>query len=243
MVYEPRKYRKLMKTPGLVSCEIIERETDLFVVGEVDLGNIATRAAREARRDIEAFIAAHPLFGTTYEPYGVPDSAPEIVKRMALAGQAAGVGPMAAVAGAVAEHVGRACLALSPQVIVENGGDIFIAAPELRRLAIFAGESPLSERIVVVIRPDQTPLGICTSSGTVGHSKSFGRADAAVAVSPNTALADAWATQLGNLVKTQDDFDLAMATAQAAPGLIGAIIIKDDKMAVWGDIELEPVSA
>jgi uncharacterized protein len=241
MVYEPRLYRESMKTPGLISCEVVERETDLYVVGEIDLSVIAANAAREARRDIEAFIAAHPLFKTTLEPYSVPDSAPEIVKKMASAGQEAGVGPMAAVAGALAEQVGRACLKVSSQVIVENGGDIFLAAPELRRLTIFAGESPLSERLILTVRPEQTPLGVCTSSGTVGHSLSFGQADAAVVISPDTALADAWATCLGNLVHTQDDLETAIEAAQKAAGLTGAIVIVGDKMAVWGDIELEPL--
>lgn len=240
MVYEPRLYRESMKTPGLISCEVVDRETDLFVVGDVDLSAVARQAVWAVRGDIESFIKSHPLFATTYEPYVVPDAAPDIVKRMAAAGQAAGVGPMAAVAGAVAEFVGRACLEISKQVIVENGGDIFIAAPELRRLSVYAGESPLSERIILVIKQEQMPLGVCTSSGTVGHSKSFGEADAAVAMSPDTALADAWATRLGNLVHTQEDLDKAIKTAKNASGLTGAIIIKDDKMAAWGDIELEP---
>ena len=241
MVYEPRWYRESMKTPGLVSCIVVEDETDLFIVGDIDLSAVARQAVLAVRGDIESFIESHPMFGTTYEPYDVTGAAPDIVKRMATAGKAAGVGPMAAVAGAVAECVGRACLAESSQVIVENGGDIFIAAPELRRLSVYAGESSLSERIILVIKPEQMPLGICTSSGTVGHSKSIGVADAAVAISPDTALADAWATRLGNLVHTQNDLDKAILTAQNAAGLTGAIIIKDDKMAAWGAIELEPL--
>lgn len=241
MAYEPRSYRESMKTPGLISCEVIERETDLFIVGDVDLCAVARQAVTTARREIESFIAAHALFATAYEPYEVPVTAPDIIKRMAAAAKAAGVGPMAAVAGAIAEYVGRACLEESSQVIVENGGDIFIAAPELRRLAIYAGESPLSEKIILLVKPEQTPLGVCTSSGTVGYSKSFGEADAAVAISPDTALADAWATKLGNLVHTVEDLDKTIETAQNAAGLTGAIIIKDDKMAAWGDIGLEPL--
>ncbi|MFA5867361.1 MAG: UPF0280 family protein [Actinomycetota bacterium] len=241
MIYEPRWYRESMKTPGLVSREVVVRETDLFVVGETDLSGAARRAVSEARRDIESFIAAHSLFAKTHKPYSVPESAPDIVKRMSAAGAAAGVGPMAAVAGAIAEFVGRACLNESPQVIVENGGDVFIVTKAPRRMAVYAGESPLSEQLVLVIQPDQTPLGVCTSSGTVGHSLSFGAADAAVAISPDAALADAWATQLGNLVHTQDDLEEAIEAAKNAAGLTGAIIIKEDKMAAWGDIELEPL--
>lgn len=242
MVYEPRFYRESMRTMGLVSCEVIDRETDLFIAGDADLTVVARQAVIAVRDDIENFIKSHPVFATTYKPYDVPDTAPAIVRRMAAAGKAAGVGPMAAVAGAIAEYVGRACLTESSQVIVENGGDIFIAASEPRRLTIFAGESPLSEKIILIVQPEQTPLGACTSSGTVGHSRSFGAADAAVAISPDTALADAWATRLGNLVHSVDDLEKAIETAQNAAGLTGVIIIKDDKMAVWGDIELEPLT-
>jgi uncharacterized protein len=241
MVYEPRLYRESMKTPGLVSCVVVEDETDLYICGEVDLSTLARKAVSEVRGELNAYISVHPEFAETLEPYDVSDDAPDIVKTMAAAGKAAGVGPMAAVAGAIAEYVGRACLKMSQQVIVENGGDIFLAAPELRRLTIFAGESPLSERLSLIIKPNQTPIGVCTSSGTVGHSISFGQADAAVAISSDTALADAWATRLGNLVHTQDDLEKTIKAAQNASGLTGAIIIIGDKMAVWGDIELEPL--
>ncbi len=241
MVYEPRIYRDSMNTPGLVSCEIIEEESDLYVCGDVSLRDVATEALLTQRREIKEFIVTQPVFAFAYEPYDVPDSAPRIVQTMAAAGRAAGVGPMAAVAGAIAEYVGRACLKKSRQVIIENGGDIFIATQSPRRMAVFAGGSPLSEKIILLIKPEQTPLGVCTSSGTVGHSKSFGTADAVMAISPDTALADAWATRLGNLVRTPSDVGTAIAAAQNAGGLTGAIIIKDDKLAVWGDIELEPL--
>ncbi len=253
MVYEPRWYRESMRTPGLISCIVVEDETDLYICGEVDLSKVARQAVSTVRGDLNSYISIHPEFAETLEPYDVSDDAPEIVKTMAAAGAAAGVGPMAAVAGAIAEYVGRACLKRSQQVIVENGGDIFIAMPivslggefpappVVRRLKIYAGESPLSGRLSLIIEPHQTPVGICTSSGTVGHSLSLGEADAAVVIASDTAMADAWATRLGNLVHFPNDVKTAIEVARNAPGLAGAIIIKDDKMAVWGDIELEPL--
>ena len=242
MPFEPRTYRDSMNTPDLISFEVVEGETDLFISAPLDLTETARDAVRACRAEIQAQIVAQPEFGTSFDPVEVPADTPAIIRSMAAAGQAAGVGPMAAVAGAVAEYVGRALLTRADQVIVENGGDLFIATNILRRLAVFAGDSSLSNRVIIAVRPGQTPLGVCTSSGTVGHSISFGRADAAVAIAPDAALADAWATRLGNLVATADDVAAAITAAQEAPGLTGALIIKDDKMAVWGDMELEPLT-
>lgn len=242
MAYEPRFYRESMKSAGLASFEIAVNETDLYISADRDLSSLARTAAVECRFEIESFIVSNPVFATTFQPYPVNELAPLIVARMADAATKAGVGPMAAVAGAIAEYVGRALLAESREVIVENGGDIFIASASERRMAVYAGGSPLSNKLVLVIKPEQTPLGICTSSGTVGHSKSFGAADAAIIMSPNTALADAWATAIGNMVHSVDDLGKAVQAAQNAPGLTGALIIMGDQLAAWGSVEIEPLS-
>lgn len=152
---------------------------------------------------------------------------------------------MAAVAGAVAEYVGVRCADFtSGEVIVENGGDIFICI-ERRPLisAIWAGKSPLSGRIGLRITPEATPLGICTSSGTVGHSRSFGTADAVTILSRSTALADAAATAVGNMVKTEMDIDAALEYMGGIKEIIGGVIIKGTRLGAWGGVELAPVSA
>jgi len=148
------------------------------------------------------------------------------------------VGPMAAVAGAIAEAVGRELLNFSSEVIVENGGDIFLCHKKTRHIGIYAGDSPLSGKLALEIEPEDTPLGVCTSSGTVGHSLSFGKADAAIVISPSTALADAAATAVGNLVKTAEDMPRAIEFVREVEGLTGIAIIVGDKMAVWGKINL-----
>jgi len=149
-----------------------------------------------------------------------------------------GVGPMAAVAGAIAEMVGRELLNFSSEVIVENGGDIFLCHKKMRHIGIYAGDSPLSGKLALEIEPEDTPLGVCTSSGTVGHSLSFGKADAAIVLSPSAALADAAATAVGNMVKTAEDMPRAIEFVREVEGLTGIAIIVGDKMAVWGKINL-----
>jgi len=145
---------------------------------------------------------------------------------------------MAAVAGAIAEYVGRELLEYSPEVIAENGGDIFIRSLSPRTVRIYAGKSSLSNKIALEISPEDTPLGICTSSGTVGHSLSYGKADAVVIISPSASLADAVATATGNLVKTETDIQVGLEFSKKIPGVKGTLIIINDKIGVHGDLKL-----
>ncbi len=235
---EERSYREWVKPSGLVAFEVAERETDLQILATSDLSAAAEAAVEACRDAIEKHILGDPGFMTAERPVSVCEMASEIVHRMVKAGRLAGTGPMAAVAGAVAEFVGRELMASSPEVIVENGGDIFMASASDRTVAIYAGDSPLSGKVGIRIAAARTPLGICTSSGTVGHSKSYGRADAAVALSADTALADAVATAAGNRVKSAGDLEPAVEWATSIDGITGGLIVLDDKMAAAGDVEL-----
>jgi ApbE superfamily uncharacterized protein (UPF0280 family) len=145
---------------------------------------------------------------------------------------------MAAVAGTIAGYVGRGLAQLSEVVIVENGGDIFIQSPADRVVGVYAGHSPLSGKIGLKIKGSKTPLGVCTSSGTVGHSLSFGAADAVVVLSPQTALADATATAIGNLIQNADDIDKGIELTRSVKGVIGVLIIKGNKIGIWGDVNI-----
>lgn len=162
---------------------------------------------------------------------------------MQRASTATAVGPMAAVAGAMAEFVGRGLLAAGAQeVVVENGGDIFLARRQECVVGIFAGTSPLSNRVGIRIDPSRMPLGVCTSSGRIGHSLSLGQADAVTVLAADTCLADAAATRLGNEVKNSGDIDHALAVAQTISGLDGVVIIQDQRMGAWGKVELVQLS-
>ncbi len=143
----------------------------------------------------------HPEFLKSLAPVTAASDAPPLFRTMIEAAEAAGVGPMAAVAGAVAQADGRFLVEDSPQVIVENGGDIFPASREDRLVSIYAGDSPFSQELDIRVGAAQTPIGLCTSSGTVGHSLSLGRSDAVSVLSPSTAMADAAATAGGNLIQ------------------------------------------
>ncbi|WP_457577726.1 UPF0280 family protein [Desulfomarina sp.] len=192
---------------------------------------------------MESYIAEHPIFLNSLVPLPPDDLAPPLIREMLYAAGKAGVGPMAAVAGVIAEYVGKGLMKNGcSQVMVENGGDLFLHRITECRVAIYAGESPLSNRVGIRLSPREMPLGICTSSGTVGHSLSFGNADSVTVVSRSTPLADAVATRLGNEVTGQGRGDggvkKVLETGLAIEGVLGVVVICDKLMGAAGQVEL-----
>jgi ApbE superfamily uncharacterized protein (UPF0280 family) len=171
----------------------------------------------------------------------VYEDAPDMVKEMAEAAKKAGVGPMAAVAGAIAEFVGKELLNFSAQIIIENGGDIFIKTSRRRTLGVYAGASPFTGKLALAIEPEQTPSGVCTSSGTVGHSLSFGKADAVIIFSQSTILADAVATATANRVSKPEDIEKGIEFAKSIDAVKGVVIIVGSACGAWGEVELTPL--
>ena len=237
-MYQPRTYRHWVSSPDLISFSVAVAETDLHISASGDLSAEARRLINKYRGLLEGYIKEQPLFLTALEPLTAAKGAPSMVKEMVRAARQTGVGPMAAVAGAIAQYVGAELLKLSPELIVEKDGDIFLRSKRERVVAIYAGGSPLSGKIGIRIMGAATPLGVCTSSGTVGHSLSFGRADAVVAVAKSTILADAAATAVGNRIKAVADIAEGLKHAKGIGGLLGAVIIKEDRFGAWGDVEI-----
>lgn len=218
--------------------EVHVKKTKLFVAAHQALSEETRKAVIRYRKDIEDYITYNPKFLRTLVPIAVPLAAPSIVKDMAAAGFKANVGPMAAVAGAIAEKVGKELLKFSQEVVVENGGDIFLSIQHPVKVALYAGASPFSLKLALDIDPNQTPLGICTSAGTVGPSLSFGRADAICVVSKSAAVADAFATSIGNLIKTAGDIKKGIAFAQEHKEIEGVIIVSGDHIGIWGKVKV-----
>ncbi len=237
-MYEPRTYRHWIKDEKLISFNVVVKETDLYIRASRNLKTKALRLVLKYRNNLERYIERHPAFLTSLEPVTVGDDAPRIVKSMAESARKAGVGPMASVAGAIAEFVGAELLAFSPEIIIENGGDIYLKSLGKRVVGIYAGNSPLSGKIGLEIDGEDTPLGICTSSGTIGHSLSFGKADAVVVISPSATMADAAATAIGNVIKQASDIPSGIELAKGIEGLKGLLIIKDDQLGLWGDARI-----
>jgi ApbE superfamily uncharacterized protein (UPF0280 family) len=234
------------------------KETDLWI--GVDPGSYSGRMedfaaglARSLRLELESYISRRPEFLSSLAPIAADPEAPPVAAAMIAAAASAGVGPMAAVAGAAAAFVGEAlerefgCR----EAIVENGGDLWLLFEEPIDVSVFAGASPLSERVGVTIPIGLSPLGLCTSSGTVGPSLSLGRADAAMVAAtslgssrdggyvPGAALADAWATRIGNAVSGPGDIEGALALAEGEETLVSVLLVAGEAMGLRGRLPLK----
>jgi uncharacterized protein len=237
--YCDRIYRNRILKNNLKVFNVNVRETDLLISADSDLSQIALASVHRHRSSLESYIAAHREFITSLNPVPYDAFAPEIVRDMMRVSGVARVGPMAAVAGAVAEHIGHDLLQYSRNVIIENGGDIYMKTMNDVHVGLFAGRSSLTYRVSIKVRKEEMPLGICTSSGTVGHSLSFGRADACCVKSKSVALADAAATAVGNLVKSKNHLQNALKAGMEIEGVLGIVIIIGDHLGVTGDVELD----
>lgn len=196
----------------------------------------AINSIKYHRKQLENYISRDPFFKITLEPYDCGEKAPEIVKRMCEAARKASVGPMAAVAGAIAELAVEAMITKgASHAIVENGGDIAILNDREIVIGIYTGESPF-KNIGFLLEPRDKPIGICTSSGTIGPSLSFGNADAATVIASSASLADACATLLGNEVKDKSSARNAFKSIKGIKGVEGALVVINDTMAAWGKI-------
>ncbi len=241
--YVRRDYRALHEARDLKYFQVIIKETDLAIgvdrVSYTDrLLSLCQEEIRCLRGELEYYISMHPEFRTSFIPLPLLPGAPRLAAAMSAAAFCVGVGPMAAVAGAFAQAVGEKLRTEVEEVIVENGGDIYLDCKNDRLISVFAGQSRFSNKIAIRVKAEQSPLGICTSSGTVGPSISLGKADAVVILGNDAALADATATGAANLIQNQNDLMKAVEFVKTIKGISGVLAIKDDKMAAWGDIEV-----
>jgi hypothetical protein len=228
---------------GKYQLRISIKETDLQILADRPIDNAYVKERINVyRRDIEDYITRDGRFLTALKPLAVELYAPLIVKRMAKASGDAGVGPMAAVAGAIAEFLGRDLLRNGcKDIIIENGGDIFLSIRRACKVAIYGGPSSLFKGLNLKIKAEDTPIGICTSSGTLGHSLSFGQADSVTILSKNASLADAVATAAANRIKSPKDLEKALDFARSIKGVSGITVIMKKRLMSWGRVQFASV--
>lgn len=249
-MFDNRTYRSLHQKDGLVSFDITVKETNLNIQADVDLNHEAVKAVLDCRNTIESYIELNPEFATSMVPLQdietrqKTESAirPPLIQDMITASNKARVGPMAAVAGMIAQYTGTILLKHSNEILVENGGDIFVKSDSDTVFTIFAGDSPFSMTCGIEIKKQPHPFGICTSSGTLGHSKSYGQSDAAMVYSNSCPFADAMATAIGNRVQRPGDIQKAIDWGKTVEGVKGIVVILSHHIGVWGeDLKLVPL--
>jgi len=217
------------------------KETNLLIKCDKERAiDAVIDASLRARYEIEHFICLYPEFRWSLEPLKLNGPHPKIIELMLRAGELAEVGPFAAVAGAISQVAAEAALeAGAENVVVENGGDIAIMGNRDFRIGVFAGDVKGSGKIGFLVRAGQLPIGICTSSGTVGHSISFGEADAVVAVAHEASVADAAATSIANAVKGEDvksSIELGLNRAKHISEILGCLIVRGGHIGTWGKL-------
>jgi len=236
MIYEERTYRSLINKDNLTSYNVKIAESDLLISSDTNLTDEALESLSKHRHSLEAYIKNHPEFRSSLLPQPEDNIAPPIVRDMLLKSKVCGVGPMASVAGAISEFVGNDLLHQTGNIIIENGGDIFLKSKNELTVSVYAGESSLSYKVNFIVKPEKTPLGICTSSATVGPSLSFGKADAVCVISKSATLADAAASAVGNKVKSKNDIKNSLDFGIKIPGVTGIIIIFGNDIGAIGEV-------
>lgn len=225
----------------MFSSEFHWKETHMVLKCDLEKGfDVAKLAVLKSRFILETYIKNHPNFKFALEIDRTDPDAPEFIKKMMDAGIKAGVGPMASVAGGISEEATEAMIFNKcSSAMVENGGDISIKGKKEVKIGIFAGGKETAEKTGFRIKPEELPLGICTSAGNVGPSISFGNADAVVVFSKSAFLSDAAATAIGNIVKINDpegSIQNALEKAESIDGVMGCLVFIDKLVGKTGNL-------
>jgi hypothetical protein len=222
------------------------KDTDLWIGVDAasfnnEMRDFALDKIKFYRKQLEDYLLIDPNFGKTLLPITPKSEAPDIAKSMANATAKCEVGPMAAVAGAFAAFIGIDLIDnfKLEEVVVENGGDIFLNLVRPITISVFAGNSPFSGKIGIEIPQSVNRIGVCTSAGKVGPSLSFGKADAVMVACNDTALADAWATALANKIKSTNDIEKVLNDTEKVKEIRSIIVICDGKMGIRGEFEMK----
>ncbi|MCM8774411.1 MAG: UPF0280 family protein [Candidatus Omnitrophica bacterium] len=237
-MYEERFYRYYYSKKEY-NLDISYKESDLYIVSDKPLEeNITLKILVKYYNQIKEYIKKNPYFLTSLSPLPVDEQASPIIKDMLLAGKIAGVGPFASVAGAMSFYVGKELLNFCNQIIIENGGDVFLKIDTDRNIGVYLGDNFNPKNLTIKVSKRHTPFGICSSSAKIGHSLNFGCVDLLTVISKDVIVADALATAYSNEIKREKDVKKILNQARQNPYVDGIIVAISGKLFLWGDIEL-----
>ena len=246
MLFETKTYRNSLSNERFQSFVIQHETADLWIgidpgSFQKEMADIALATLKSVLDELEVYAASNPFFKKSLKPCSVQDDAPAIIRQLAIAGEKAGVGPIAAVGGLLSETVGRALLENFSigELVVENGGNLFVKLQEPLVMSIFAGESPLSGMAGLEILPEQTPLGVGTFTQADRWPMNFGKADAVMICCKEAALADALTTGFGNRIKKAADVENVLNRTEHVPEILAAVLVCDDQIGIRGEFELK----
>ena len=227
----------------------IEKESDITIISD---SNTAISRAKISfqfhRANLEDFVLRNSKFLKSFSPVKVNTSY-RVIELMAEVAFLCDVGPMAAVAGALADLMLEEMqlkgdnedpnFKESRIALVENGGEIAIDSEEPMKIALYAGQNELNSNLGFLVKKEDCPIGIGTSSATIGHAISLGQSDAVTIFAKNAALADAAATKVGNAVKGKDvekSIKKGLDIIDQLEGVTGAFISRGNKVGQIGKL-------
>jgi ApbE superfamily uncharacterized protein (UPF0280 family) len=231
-------YRNNVKTGEKYHWKIMYQYSDLLLSSDKDIVKLIEEPVKEIYRCLHRCFKEDPAFLKSLSPVSIKPGYPEIIKKMCLLSAEFNVGPMAAVAGTVNEFLAEKLNKYCGNLIIENGGDLYLRSKKDRILGIYVKNNYFKDGISMKVKAKNMPCGVCASSGTFGHSLSLGKCDLAVVVSKSAIAADAAATAVANSISCKDDIFASIEHFRNYRGIDGLLLIKDDKIGLWGNIEL-----
>jgi len=237
--YDSRSiYRKSISLKDKYFYRLRYKYTDIFITSDADILNDLEEPVISFYSCLEGIILHDRTFLKSLEPIKEKENYPGYIKKMCRAACRFGVGPMAAVAGAVCDRIAEKISGNCGLLMIENGGDVFIKSEKSVRIGLFISNSFFSDRLNIVIDAKQTPCGICSSSGTMGHSLSLGKSDLVTVMAESAAMADAAATAVANSIMENSDVEKSINIYKKYKEVKGIIVIKDNSIGLWGELQI-----
>ena len=236
--YQERFYRELHKSNFCL--EVSYRESDIYLSCDKPLDETIVKSLlKRYYDDIASYIRSYPNFLTSLTPWKEDPFAPPIVKDMIAASKVSGIGPFSCVAGGISWYVGKEILNYCNELILENGGDLFLKINEDKKIGIYLGGNFSPNFITVKIKKKESPFGVASSSSRFGHSLNFGRADLVTVVALDSLLADTFATVFSNKIKKIGDIEKVINEAKGYSFIKAVVVAFEGRIALWGEVELD----
>lgn len=231
-------YRDRVRQKEKYNWRIAYKYSDLLVSCNKDISLKLERLIKEIYYLLESCIKEEPSFQKSLSPLKIKPYYPPIIKKMCRKAAIFNVGPMATVAGAVCDYIASGLSKYCRRLIVENGGDVFIKSNKDIDVGVYLKNKYFADKIYLKIKAGITPCGLCSSSGSFGHSLSMGRSDLVVVLAKSTIGADGAATSIANKIKSPENVSKVINGYKDIKDITGILIVKDDRLGVWGNIEL-----
>lgn len=231
-------YRNKVKSRNRYNWRILYKYSDILVSSDKDVEDRLKKLVKEVYSVLESHIKEDPSFQKSLSPVRSKPQYHPLIKKMCDKSAVFNVGPMATVAGAVCDFMAYGLDGLCRCLIIENGGDVFLKSDRDINMGVYLKNKHFADKLYLRVKRDDMPCGLCSSSGSFGHSLSMGKSDLVTVLAESTISADGAATSAANSINSSEDISKAINIYKNIKDIRGILIVKDDKLGIWGNIEL-----